>query len=44
MLTYGFDANAEDNGIPALLRRMSELGTWQARSAGNGTSPARRSG
>lgn len=25
-LTYGFDANAEDTGIPALLRRMSELG------------------
>ncbi len=26
MLTYAFDANAEDNGIPALLRRMTELG------------------
>ncbi|MDE1895770.1 MAG: multidrug ABC transporter ATP-binding protein, partial [Rhodospirillales bacterium] len=26
VLTYAFDANAEDNGIPALLRRMSELG------------------
>ncbi len=26
VLTYGFDANAEDTGIPALLRRMSELG------------------
>jgi ABC-2 type transport system ATP-binding protein len=25
-LTYGFDANAEDTGIPALLRRMGELG------------------
>ncbi|MBU6448910.1 MAG: ABC transporter ATP-binding protein [Rhodospirillales bacterium] len=26
VLTYAFDANAEDNGIPALLRRMAELG------------------
>jgi len=26
VLIYGFDANAEDTGIPALLRRMSELG------------------
>jgi len=25
-LTYSFAANAEDNGIAALLRRMSELG------------------
>jgi ABC-2 type transport system ATP-binding protein len=25
-LTYEFDANAEDTGIPALMRRMSELG------------------
>ncbi|MDE2240541.1 MAG: ABC transporter ATP-binding protein [Rhodospirillales bacterium] len=26
VLAYAFDANAEDNGIPALLRRMAELG------------------
>ncbi len=26
VLTYAFDANAEDNGIPDLLRRMAELG------------------
>ncbi len=26
MLTYGFDANAEDTGIPALLRGVAELG------------------
>ena len=26
VLTYNFDANAEDTGIPALLRRMGELG------------------
>jgi ABC-2 type transport system ATP-binding protein len=26
VLTYAFDANAEDTGIPALLRRMTELG------------------
>lgn len=25
-LTYSFDANAEDTGIPALLRRLDELG------------------
>ena len=26
VLTYAFDANAEDTGIPALLRSMTELG------------------
>ena len=26
VLVYGFDANAEDTGVPALLRRMAELG------------------
>jgi ABC-2 type transport system ATP-binding protein len=26
LLSYGFDANAEDTGIPALLRRLGELG------------------
>jgi ABC-2 type transport system ATP-binding protein len=26
LLAYGFDANAEDTGIPSLLRRMGELG------------------
>lgn len=26
VLAYGFDANAEDTGIPALLRRLGELG------------------
>ncbi|HVK81041.1 MAG TPA: multidrug ABC transporter ATP-binding protein, partial [Verrucomicrobiae bacterium] len=25
-LVYSFDANAEDTGIPGLLRRLSELG------------------
>jgi ABC-2 type transport system ATP-binding protein len=26
LLSYGFDANAEDTGVPALLRRLGELG------------------